>query len=156
MLTSLSDAMPLDARSTSSKPGMVIMTGDSTRKRVRDEMFLNAPVEVKRSADEMTIFKYKAEKARSDTEVAKGQAIGTLKAERKGLLQENKNDDIGAFELELNTKQIMKIQAELSLLTTMDVSPAIPKTPTPPPYPTPPWTSRSYTELDGSECASSV
>ena len=140
MLTSLSDAMPLGARSSSSNPGMVLNTGDSQRKRVREDAIINAPIEVKRSEDEKIIFKYKAEKARSDAGIAKGKAIAVLKAERKGLLQENKDDDVGAFDLELNKKRIQAIEAELTLFTSVDVPPTIPAATPLPSYPTPPWT----------------
>ena len=65
MLDSVSDEMPLSARSTSTNPGTTLPPPESkseTRKRKRDEKkdFLNAPIEIIRRKDEQAIHHNKA------------------------------------------------------------------------------------------------
>ena len=97
MLNSLSDAMPLNAHSTSTYPGTTVSPKPVTtvRGRERVEEILGAPMEMKRSDDEKAIFNFKAETARSNTGVAKGNADlakrrnhGKLKVERQVLKQD--------------------------------------------------------------------
>jgi hypothetical protein len=147
LLTSLSDAMPVHARSTSTSPGLVnarstsanpvlVSTGKhttSSRKRGYDEAALNAPVELKRSEDEKAIFKYKAEAAKYNASAAKGDAMAKLMAEHQTLTLANVDLDTSSFYFVQNKIRIKNIEGEVIRFNSPDVPPP-PPPPSPPPY----------------------
>jgi hypothetical protein len=148
MLTSLSDAMPLHARSTSTNPGLVnarstsanpgsVSTGklpSSARKRGHDEAVLHAPIELKRSEDEKAIFKYKAESAKYNASAAKGDAMAKLMAEHQTLTLANVDLDTSSFYFVQNTLRIKNIEGDVIRFNSQDPAPP----PAPPPPPPPP------------------
>ena len=133
--------MPEGARSSSSSAGSILPPPGvkiDTRKRARDFPIevLSAPIEITRSADEKAIHQFRAETARVQAAVAKGESIKKLRQERRDLIEEkNSADDFDRASiasrievLEVEITELSKAAAPPRAMPTVTAPAAPPRT----------------------------